>query len=52
VTASGAAAGPGTAFAARNVNKLILHNRILAGLPSPIAHKIGVENPKRLLGLK
>jgi hypothetical protein len=52
VTGPGAGAGPGTAFAARNVNKLILHNRILAGLPPPIAQKMGVENPKRLLGLK
>jgi predicted TIM-barrel fold metal-dependent hydrolase len=51
-SAPGAAAGPGAAFAQRNVNKLILHNRILGGMPREIAQKIGVENPKRLLGLK
>jgi hypothetical protein len=51
MAAPGAGSGPGATFAARNVNKLILHNRILSGLPPHIARMIGVENPKRLLGL-
>ncbi|HEX5778760.1 MAG TPA: amidohydrolase family protein [Xanthobacteraceae bacterium] len=49
--ASGAGAGAGTSFAARNVNKLILHNRILGSLPKHIARQIGVDNPRELLGL-
>jgi hypothetical protein len=49
--APGASGGPGAAFAARNVNKLILHNRILASLPKHIARQIGVDNPRQLLGL-
>jgi len=50
--ASGAGSGPGASFAVRNVNKLILHNRIFGSLPKHIARQIGVDNPRRLLGLK
>lgn len=50
--APGSGSGPGASFAARNVNKLILHNRILGSLPKHIARKIAVDNPRQLLGLK
>lgn len=52
VLAPGVIAGPGKHFAQRNVNKLILHNRILGSLPRPIAQKIAIETPLSLLGLK
>ena len=51
MVAPGAGSGPGVSFAARNVNKLILHNRILAALPPEVARKIAIDNPRALLGL-
>jgi hypothetical protein len=51
VVAPGASSGPGLVFAQRNVNKLALHNRILAGLSPDVARKIAVENPRTLFGI-
>jgi hypothetical protein len=52
LVAPGSGSGPGSHFAQHNVNKLILHNRILAGLPPEVARKIAVDNPRKLFRLE
>lgn len=46
----GTGGGPGAVFSQRNINKLILHNRILTGLRPPVARKIAIDNPRVLFG--
>jgi hypothetical protein len=52
IAAGGGGGGPGAFFAQRNINKLALHNRILAALPPEVSRKIAVDNPSRLYGLR